>query len=216
MQGKQMYKIYINKTRVILKSTEKVSKFYQEDDRHTLYLYSGAPSSLLSLIESIEHENADKEVVIHHSDFKKLKADFLSFFKVVVACGGVVVDEERKVLMIYRRGAWDIPKGKMDAGETLHQTALREVEEETGVRNLIISRALGKTKHTYRGHRGRRLIKKTHWYTMHTQRQPLVPQHEEDIEKAEWMTLEQIAKLDPIYPSVRDIIIKYEKRLMHG
>lgn len=112
----------------------------------------------------------------------------------ITAAGGVVirtVDGKEQLLLIFRRGAWDLPKGKLDPGETIEQCALREVSEETGVTGLSITRFLALSHHEYEDEWGT-WSKTTHWYLMGIEGDggDLTPQTEEDIERLEWVTLE--------------------------
>src|SRR3982751_3416807 len=88
-------------------------------------------------VKTMIHEMQEPEVhagVFLNADLEALKKEFWKKFKIVKAGGGLVVNEENKILMIFRRGKWDLPKGKLDKGETLEQCAVREVEEETGLK----------------------------------------------------------------------------------
>jgi 8-oxo-dGTP pyrophosphatase MutT (NUDIX family) len=106
----------------------------------------------------------------------------------ILAAGGLVENEKGEILFMFRRGKWDLPKGKLDPGETLEECALREVEEETGVRHLKLEKFLLQTLHEYE-ELGKVIEKKTHWYFMTTSSyQPLVPQTEEDITELRWIT----------------------------
>src|SRR5215510_275068 len=100
--------------------------------------------------------------------------------KKIIAAGGLVVNDRDELLMIFRRGKWDLPKGKLDKGESLKDCAIREVEEETGLKNITLGPPLIITYHTY--HEGARFIlKESHWYKMSVSgQQNLVPQTEED------------------------------------
>jgi 8-oxo-dGTP pyrophosphatase MutT (NUDIX family) len=125
----------------------------------------------------------------------------------VKAAGGLVQQEDRSVLLIYRRGKWDLPKGKLDKGEKLEACALREVEEETGLKNVQLQSPLLVTYHTY--HEGTRFIlKESHWYTMQvTGLQQLKPQTEEDIHDIRWVPLEEIESYTgKVFPSVKDVL----------
>jgi ADP-ribose pyrophosphatase YjhB (NUDIX family) len=105
----------------------------------------------------------------------------------IQAGGGLVLNEKGEVLFMFRRGKWDLPKGKLDPGETLEACALREVEEETGVDELKLIRFLLVTEHEYE-ERGSVILKETHWYLMKTNSdQVLVPQKEEDISELRWI-----------------------------
>ena len=113
------------------------------------------------------------------------------------------------ILMIFRRGKWDLPKGKLDDGENLQTCAVREVTEETGMKNLGLGEKIMITYHTYL-EKGINILKESHWYLMHSlSDQKLVPQTEEDIEKCEWVLLEDVESYIPhTHPSIVDVLEK--------
>ena len=148
--------------------------------------------------------------VFFHPDLEALKKAFLKKFTVVIAAGGVVRNETNDILLIFRRGKWDLPKGKLDKGEKLEDCAVREVEEETGLRKVKLEEPLIITYHTY--HEGSRFIlKESHWYTMLVNgEQKLVPQLEEDIHEIVWASNEQIDDYIPkSFPSIADVLNRY-------
>ena len=117
--------------------------------------------------------------------------------KVIVAGGGLLLNENNELLMIFRRGFWDLPKGKLDAGETMEACALREVEEETGVGYLQLGELLSITRHQYFDpYIKEEVIKETHWYSMNVKGSPaLIPQTEEDITDIRWVPLQEVPQL---------------------
>ncbi len=125
----------------------------------------------------------------------------------ITAGGGVVFNEQEELLMIHRRGYWDLPKGKQEKGEPIEICAVREVEEECGVQGPVIDSAPFSTYHLYRD-AGKTLVKHSIWYRMRIEGRPaLVPQTEEDISEAQWMTLPLSKKvLDGAYPSIREVL----------
>lgn len=128
--------------------------------------------------------------------------------KVIVAGGGLLLNEHHELLMIFRRGAWDLPKGKLDEGETMEACALREVEEETGVGNLVSGGLLGITRHQYFDpYIKEEVIKETHWYAMNVKGSPaLIPQTEEDITDIRWVPLQEVpALLENSFDTIRKI-----------
>ncbi|MDE1190971.1 MAG: NUDIX hydrolase [Arachidicoccus sp.] len=130
---------------------------------------------------------------------------------IIQAAGGLVFNKDNQLLMIYRRHFWDLPKGKLDEGETLEQCAVREVEEETGLRNVHVKKLIGITYHDYFDKWSNKdVTKETHWYEMHiTDEQKVIPQTEEDIEKAEWVTKEKaFTYLKNSYPNIVEIVDK--------
>ena len=124
----------------------------------------------------------DADVVFHQ---------LASKFKVVEAAGGLVKNNLNQYLFIFRRGKWDLPKGKMDEGESVAQTALREVEEECGLKNLKIISPLMNTYHYY-SEKKKNVLKRTHWFLMSTVSTEVVIEKEEDIEDYAWLEKEKI------------------------
>jgi ADP-ribose pyrophosphatase YjhB (NUDIX family) len=132
--------------------------------------------------------------------------------KKIIAAGGLVTNTDENILMIFRRGKWDLPKGKLDKGETIEECAVREVEEETGLKNIILGDFLLVTEHQYFDQWIKEdVLKKSHWYKMNiTDEQKLVPQTEEDITEIKWVNKDELAKcLLNTYPSIIEVINKY-------
>jgi len=122
-----------------------------------------------------------------YDDLGKLKIDFQKKFILVQAAGGLVKNETDKILMIFRRGKWDLPKGNVDENEKIEDCALREVKEETGLKDVQLNSPLTITYHTY--HEGTKyILKESHWFTMMAVgEQELIPQVEEDILEIKWI-----------------------------
>lgn len=137
---------------------------------------------------------------------------FIAQYKIIVAAGGVVKQAQNpgNILMIFRMGKWDLPKGKLDPGETAEIAALREVEEECGISGMTISRRLSDTWHMYRV-KGQLILKQSIWYEMvYAGSQLPVPQTEEHITEARWVSREDLAyKLPEAYASIRDLLQQY-------
>jgi 8-oxo-dGTP pyrophosphatase MutT (NUDIX family) len=166
---------------------------------------------LLRLMTDTKLKNVDS-ITFTSNDVEALIKYIKTKFKVIEAAGGVV-DKNNKTLLIYRKGRWDIPKGKIDKGEKKRQCAVREVEEETGVRGEIIDK-ICTTWHTYVTNK-KYILKKTHWYRMKCiDDSELAPQAEENIVEAKWMTLTELrSALYDSYRSIRVVIQEYHKLL---
>jgi 8-oxo-dGTP pyrophosphatase MutT (NUDIX family) len=122
----------------------------------------------------------------------------------IIAAGGIVKNEKGETLIIYRRGYWDLPKGKVEKGEKIINASQREVEEETGVKISSLQEEPIITYHCYKL-KGKDCIKETHWYHMVAKlgQADLKPQTEEDIEQALWATDIQIKALEgKFYPLI--------------
>lgn len=127
----------------------------------------------------------------------------------VIAGGGLVTNERGELLMIFRRGKWDLPKGKLDSGEKIEDCSIREVTEETGVKNLQLGKLLLVTQHEYFDKWVKAdVIKETHWFRMTVSGVPaLIPQAEEDITAIEWTKREDIAsRLNESYDTIREVL----------
>jgi 8-oxo-dGTP pyrophosphatase MutT (NUDIX family) len=163
----------------------------------------------LSLLIDLAHSEAVffKKVIILHNDPSRVLAKIEHLSKVVNAAGGAVFNSEHKLLMIFRNGKWDLPKGKMEKGETPEQSAVREVEEECGISNLNIVRELPSTYNTYKIN-DRLHLKRTWWYEMRSDdNRKLIPQTEEGITKAEWLDETGVAAAKKnTYGSIEDVL----------
>jgi 8-oxo-dGTP pyrophosphatase MutT (NUDIX family) len=201
-----MYKIYINETPLILTNTEGVLPEWKDDAQTLVTPYLGRVKFLLNYIDTLEKTKKYNRVVIHASDLEKLWDDYRNLYKRIKAAGGVVYNAQNEVLVIYRRDFWDLPKGKIDKGETPEAAAIREVQEETGLDKVDLGNHIINTYHTYI-HKEKRVLKKTYWYAMRTNELALTPQYSEDIEEAKWVNLaEFLAKGYTIYGSILDVL----------
>ncbi len=126
---------------------------------------------------------------------------------VMRAGGGFVHTPDKKVLLIFRRGKWDLPKGKLDAGESLPDCAVREVAEETGLTVASLGDPLSTTYHIYK-EKGELILKESYWYMMRSEAaSPLVPQTEEDIEECRWVHANDLhIYFSNAQPSIVDIL----------
>jgi 8-oxo-dGTP pyrophosphatase MutT (NUDIX family) len=164
----------------------------------------------LHTIKSMIHEMEKPSIhagVFFHKDFNELKNAFFKKFTIIHAAGGFVLNKDNEVLMMFRRGKWDLPKGKMDKGETFEECAVRETEEETGLKNIKLISPLITTYHTY--HEGTKFVlKETKWFTMTVDdEQKLTPQTEEQITKLEWVGKNKLKEyLSNSFPSVADVL----------
>src|SRR6476469_5765749 len=127
--------------------------------------------------------------------------------KRINAAGGLVRNEKNELLMILRKGHWDLPKGKMDAGETPEECAVREVEEETGLQNIELGDFISSTLHRYTEN-NEEIEKETFWYKMRVKEpQQLKPQAEENITDIHWVNSAALPEyISKTYRNIRDII----------
>ncbi|MTB52275.1 NUDIX hydrolase [Lewinella sp. W8] len=207
-----MYVIYINDRplRLLAQRETTADANEQKGPTHLTAHYIGKPRTLLNYVDMLEKGSPKvTSVDIVGPDLEALWTDFRSHFRWLPAAGGVVTrsgDAERP-LFIFRRGFWDLPKGKIDPGESPEAAAVREVEEETGLRDISLLEQLPTTYHTYRNRKEKRVLKPTYWYRMEAPDQKLIPQAEEDIELAEWRTITSVLEdAQPIYASLAELL----------
>lgn len=129
----------------------------------------------------------------------------------ILAGGGLVLNDAGELLLIFRRGKWDLPKGKLDEGETIEACAIREVQEETGLTQVVLGQPVAISYHDYFDtFLKEEVTKESHWFLMRARgEQPLVPQVEEDIQRIEWVKGERLeACLQNSYANVVEVIRK--------
>lgn len=131
----------------------------------------------------------------------------------LIAAGGLVLNEKSELLLIFRRGKWDLPKGKLEEKETLEDCAIREVKEETGLNQVEIKQFIGTTTHDYFDKWiNQDVTKISHWYLMATQsKNQLIPQSNEDIEEAKWVNTNDLGQyIESTYPNIIQILKEAE------
>jgi len=204
----QKYKVFINDKWIFFgdftspeKNSEEVTKLMEPT--------ADVVANLAAMIKTGSFED---NIVLQHS---KGIADVFAFFKKQFLCleaaGGIVLQKSKHVLMIKRFDKWDFPKGKIEAGETAREAAVREVEEETGVNDLSILKPLPESYHIY--HYGSQwVLKKNHWFLMQTDyRGPLTPQTEEAIEQAVWVSSQEVSNyLRNSYASLQNMVVQLD------
>jgi 8-oxo-dGTP pyrophosphatase MutT (NUDIX family) len=148
-----------------------------------------------------------KTVLVNFKSHQNLVQWLKQEFTVISAAGGLVINKKNKMLFIYRNGKWDLPKGKIEAGEKEKKAAVREVEEECGISSPKINDHIITTYHIYT-HKKQFVLKESIWYNMYyTGKEKLVPQKEEGITKVKWIGKKGLKKvLKNTYPSIKDVL----------
>ncbi|MBS1757373.1 MAG: NUDIX domain-containing protein [Bacteroidetes bacterium] len=199
-------KIYFNEKPVYL--CNKTDSNLKELQKHpdTVFIDELSTPAINSLLHEIKKESFHAGIILS-SDFEKLKKSFFKHFTLIEAAGGIIQNEKKEILFIYRRNKWDLPKGKIEKKETPEIAAQREVEEETGVKELSLKKKIDETYHTYFDY-GKHYLKITHWYyfTCSSQQQ-LQPQTEEDISEIKWFKTKDIkVPVANTYQNIKDIL----------
>ena len=193
-----MQKIFVGNKPIVL--TTKVEK---ETNFKNLMIDSVDIIRVLQLLK----KNKYKSVRLVGSNEDELLESFLKLLPNVIAGGGKVFNSKGHILFIFRNGKWDLPKGKAEANETIDQTALREVEEETGIRDLSISKPLEITYHIFKRN-NKILLKKTYWFEMYSSYEgDFKPQFKEGITKVKWIDPKKLKKIKKnIYANIDQLL----------
>ena len=172
-----------------------------------LLIMNATPATVSRLLTLLQKADADNLLSVTLGCLNKEACEeaIKKPFKVIKAAGGVVL-KGAKMLLMFRRGVWDLPKGKLDDGESSRQGAAREVEEETGVR-VAVGERICTTWHTYTLN-GSRILKRTKWYQMSVlDDSRMAPQIDEDIEKLAWLSRREVQlTLTNSFSSIRYVI----------
>ena len=196
-----MYKVFIkNKPLFFIENDEDISIL----DAKFVYSINNDADKEIVLDKLVSSENS---IYIQGSSFDELWKLFFGKYKIVQAAGGLVINNKNQVLFIFRNGFWDLPKGKVEDEEAIEVAAIREVEEECGIRKPALISKLLVTYHTYDTY-GENCIKPTHWYLMqYDGDEELLPQEEEGITNVQWVNQEDIAsKMSNTFGSIIDVI----------
>jgi 8-oxo-dGTP pyrophosphatase MutT (NUDIX family) len=203
-----MYKVFVNKTPIVL--TDNIEVSFQKECK-VIPFKNG--EQLENLVWELENGKSKVPVYVTHFDIDELWSSFITQFQFVHAAGGMVFNSKNDFLVIHRNGKWDLPKGHLKKGERPEYGGMREVEEECGIEGLEIVAPLANTFHMY--DRNGLVLKKTFWYLMHSDfDKELVPQLEEGIDKVEWKTEEDIKNLmKKSYPIIGKLLKKGVKKM---
>ena len=167
-----MYKVFVNDYPLFLTDDKNISTNFKIENFENVII-----SELVGKL----FENEIDGIYLYCSNLKKCWKAFKSNFKIQKAAGGKVFNSKKEVLFIYRFDKWDLPKGKLEKGESIEECAIREVEEECGIDSLTITKPLEKTFHIFE-RKGKTILKVTYWYLMDTSyNKALTPQTEEGI-----------------------------------
>ena len=196
----QIYKIYMNQSALIITDFSTIpEKSYQLLDKKTF--------DFSKVFHESQNKTKKQLFYIQTSDPKAFFSSLKKSIKFLKAAGGLVKNNKNEYLFIKRLGKWDLPKGKLEKGEEMKEAAVREVEEECGVKVDVLGKKIKSTYHSYMMF-NELIIKKTNWYEMEIHGNPtLTPQAEEDITQAEWLTKDELNKVRlNTYPLINDLL----------
>ena len=198
-----MYKVFVNDKPIIL--TDSLKK----NNNFRVYLFKDIVVD--EILHKLKRGNS-KGVNLFCGNLERDWETFKKHFKVVSAAGGLVLNPKKEILFIHRLGIWDLPKGRIEKGESIEETAVREVEEECGVENLVLEKPLITTYHLFFMNNIQQL-KITHWFLMHTDFQgKLTPQLEEGITKVAFKNDTQVEEaIQNTYANIKLVLEAYKE-----
>lgn len=201
-----MVKIYFNNKPLFLvdKITKEVEEYLHHED--TVFIDEFNLHTVKAMIHEMELSKIHAGVFLHENVDEVLNM-FKKKMVLVQAAGGLVYTDSDEILLIFRNGKWDLPKGKLDPNEELEACAVRELKEETGLENVKLEKSLCVTYHTYH-QQGKFILKESHWFLMKAQKQgSFIPQIEEGIEKVEWVAVDKLASyMENTHASILDVV----------
>ncbi|RYY44360.1 MAG: NUDIX domain-containing protein [Chitinophagaceae bacterium] len=203
-----MVKIYIqNKPLFLVDSLDSATEDYLHRPT-TIFIDELSPAAVKTMLHELEQPEFYYGV-FKHSNIHELLDAFKAQLEVIQAAGGLVYTDAGDLLLIHRLGHWDLPKGKLDEGESLEECAIREISEETGAEKLTLEKPLHVSYHTYQQD-GRKILKESHWYLVRAaEKTPLTPQTAENIAQCIWVPIGEIQPyIDGSYASVADVLKK--------
>ncbi len=185
-----MYKVFVNEKKLLLsKQSEALEKTLKYDSFTTLEI-------ALDILQN----TSVKELNVYGEQIDEIWEEFKKLFRIIEAAGGIVNRPNGDVLFIKRLGKWDLPKGKMEKGESREESAVREIEEETNLQNVELLDFINTTYHIYIERNGDRVLKFTHWFEMNFDGEDTSkPQLEEGITEVAWKNTSQIES--EVFPS---------------
>jgi 8-oxo-dGTP pyrophosphatase MutT (NUDIX family) len=198
---KKNYQVYIGSKRVLFH--EKPEKTVNFENNFFPFFPTSAELDKI-VLKNTKNTSKIREFSKHYKFLIRSLKDIYRFQR---AAGGLVWNTDNQILFIRRNNKWDLPKGGMEVNETKKQTALRETEEETGLKNLTIIGKLSSTYHTF-WRSDNFVLKKTKWYEMlYEGNETPVPQEEEGITEARWFSRDEIPEIiENTYPAIQHLV----------
>ena len=182
----------------------------QSSQNQTIKIYSPENAQTLKIIiDDFLKNNDSNSIAILNYAFEEVINFFKNSFFYIEAAGGFI-EKEQQFLFIHRLGKWDLPKGKLDKGETIENAAVRECKEECAVTNLKITKQLSSTFHIYQ-YKNSFALKQTFWFYMTTDHnRELIPQTEENIDAAQWFSKKEVKEIayNDTYLTIKDVILE--------
>ena len=179
-----MYKVFVNRLLIVLTS----DKNYLDNSNAFLL-------SSITIKEIVKKLKTQNEIYLYYPNKKKLIKEFKKKLKTIIAAGGIVKNNQNEILFIFRKGKWDLPKGKIEKNEKIDEGALREVTEETGIKKVKIDKFFDTTYHLIKSQK-QYFLKETHWYKMKSNYSgKLKPQKSEGLRSVRWKKIKEAKEI---------------------
>jgi 8-oxo-dGTP pyrophosphatase MutT (NUDIX family) len=196
-----MYKIYINQNVLVISQLDNFSQevLHNATNNSESAALSSSKNDIINLV-------GQKNIICENPTavFNQIKQQFT----LINAAGGLVQNSQSEYLFIFRRGKWDLPKGKLDEGEDFETAAIREVQEECGITHIELGSLYHISYHIYEENNDW-ILKQTNWYLMKSEEKNLIPQLAEGITQTAWLPISQFEKVrENTYASIDEIISK--------
>ncbi|MGY8952763.1 MAG: NUDIX domain-containing protein [Flavobacteriales bacterium] len=201
-----MYKVFFNRTELLIVEKGQLNNLKFSYENRIVLEEESFKTDFTSWLKS--NEEVSKIIICKNEN--DYWAEFKKQFLFIEAAGGLVRNENKELLTIFRNGVWDLPKGKVEKGELIEEAAVREVEEETGVKiHKHYADSIQKVYHVY-SLKKKLVLKETSWFIMSAKSMILLPQREEGITKVCWMSELDLEKIFAIntYLSIK-ILLNY-------
>jgi 8-oxo-dGTP pyrophosphatase MutT (NUDIX family) len=194
-----MYKVFINDKPLFFTDNQK-------ENATGVTAYKSA-DSIIEAIEKLETDPGCMEIWLYHEDINSVKKTFFKLYHFIEAAGGLIKNDLNEILFIFRLERWDLPKGKIETGETPVEAGLREVTEECGIQKLQVLQELVPTFHTYE-YKGKKILKKTYWFEMFcSDPENIKAQTEENITGIEWVPSSDLSQqMSNTYGSIKEVL----------
>jgi len=204
------YKIYIDERPIIICPASKWVEVQKLSGGYPHLNFEYLHDNLTEIIHNFEKNRTQfPGLILSNSNPITILNQFSQIYTPIHAAGGVVLNKQNQVLAIFRKGIWDLPKGKVESQESLEEAAIREVREETGIKEISLDKFITTTYHTYtEGKKGKKIIKHSHWFLMRSDSEntELLGQKEEGIELATWLRIEELQNKIPIYQNIIQVL----------
>jgi 8-oxo-dGTP pyrophosphatase MutT (NUDIX family) len=201
--------IFYGESSVILTNDKTVD----ENDHKSLFLKGYDRRDYFDAVKKLT-SGYFEHIIIRNENIDSLITEIKSQYQVIEAAGGIITNKKNETLMIFRRGKWDLPKGKIEPGESIETAAEREIEEETGVGNLKLLKKFNNTYHVYE-EKGKEIFKITYWFHFSIEDNPiLTPQLEEGITEIKWFSENDLSiPLSNTYESIKNLMSGFDLKI---